>query len=68
MFKFLFAFLFFGFVAKLFMFRRFAHHRGQSAEWHGRREEMRARMEERLSEWHDHAHGDKEPEADPTTT
>lgn len=53
-FKVLFAFLFFALVAKLFAFRRFAH-AGAGGRW-GDREEMRSRMEARLTEWHEKAH------------
>ena len=65
MFKAVFAFLMLGFFAKLFAFRRFAHH-GHHGERSERHEEMRSRIEERLTEWHDKAHGEANEEA-PTT-
>ena len=65
MFKALFAFLMLGFFAKLFAFRRFAHH-GHPGERSERHEEMRSRIEERLTEWHEKAHAEGSEDA-PTT-
>jgi hypothetical protein len=65
-FKAVFAFLLIGFFAKMFAFRRFAHY-GHQGDWNERREEVRSRMEERLTEWHEKAHGDAGEET-PTTT
>jgi hypothetical protein len=61
-FKALFAFLFLGFIAKVFFFRRMHH----SGDWRGRREEFRSRMDEHLTEWHTKVHGGNDDEA-PTT-
>jgi hypothetical protein len=65
-FKALFAFVFIGFIAKLFFFRRMVHHGGPRGDWQGRREEFKARMDEHLTEWHTRAHGEEGEEA-PTT-
>jgi hypothetical protein len=65
MFKAVFAFLMLGFFAKLFAFRRFAHH-GHHGERSERHEEMRSRIEERLTEWHDNAHSEGSEEAPKT--
>ena len=52
-FKILFLFLLFGLVAKLFFGRRYwrRHYNGEGHE------QYRSRMEERMTKWHDEAHG-----------